>query len=78
LLHEGGPGLFGSFVGEGLVDEFFLTIAPQLAGRKPETKRPGMIEGVEFLPRNAPWLELVSVKQSGDHLYLRHAGRRPA
>ena len=78
LLHEGGPGLFGSFIAEGLVDEFFLTIAPQLAGRKPGSKRPGMIEGVEFLPQNAPWLDLLSVKQSGDHLYLRHASRRPA
>jgi riboflavin biosynthesis pyrimidine reductase len=75
LLHEGGPGLFGSFVAEGLVDEFFLTIAPQLAGRNPATKRPGMIEGVEFLPQNAPWLDLLSVKQRGDHLYLRHASR---
>jgi riboflavin biosynthesis pyrimidine reductase len=78
LLHEGGPSLFGSFLAEGLVDEFFLTIAPQLAGRKTGSKRPGMIEGVEFLPQNAPWLDLVSVKQSGHHLYLRHASRRPA
>jgi riboflavin biosynthesis pyrimidine reductase len=78
LLHEGGPSLFGSFVAAGLVDEFFLTIAPQVAGRKPESRRPGMIEGVEFLPQNAPWLDLLSVKQSGDHLYLRHASRRPA
>ena len=78
LLHEGGPSLFGSFVEAGLVDEFFLTIAPQLVGRKPGSRRPGMIEGVEFLPQNAPWLDLLSVKQSGDHLYLRHASRRPA
>jgi len=78
LLHEGGPGLFGSFVAEGLVDEFFLTIAPHLAGRTVGTIRPGMVEGVEFLPRNAPWLDLLSVKQSGDHLYLRHASRRSA
>lgn len=75
LLHEGGPSLFGSFLAEGLIDEFFLTIAPQLAGRKPASKRPGMIEGVEFQPQNAPWLDLLSVKQSGDHLYLRHASR---
>jgi riboflavin biosynthesis pyrimidine reductase len=78
LLHEGGPSLFGSFLAEGLIDEFFLTIAPQLAGRKPGSKRPGMIEGVEFLPQTAPWLDLLSVKQSGDHLYLRHASRRTA
>ncbi len=76
LLHEGGPGLFGTFVAEGLVDEFFLTVAPQLAGRTSGSKRPGLIEGVEFAPQNAPWLDLLSVKQSGEHLYLRHARRR--
>jgi len=75
LLHEGGPALFGGFVAEGLVDEFFLTIAPQLAGRKSESRRPGMIAGIEFLPGDAPWLELVSVKQSVDHLYLRYRKR---
>jgi riboflavin biosynthesis pyrimidine reductase len=78
LLHEGGPSLFGSFLAEGLIDEFFLTIAPQLAGRKPGSKRPGMIEGVEFLPQNAPWLDLLGVKQNGDHLYLRYASRNLA
>jgi riboflavin biosynthesis pyrimidine reductase len=77
LLHEGGPSLFGSFLAERLIDESFLTIAPQFAGRNPESKRPGMIEGVEFVPQNAPWLDLLSVKQSGDHLYLRYASRRP-
>ncbi len=76
LLHEGGPALFGSFVSLGLVDEFFLTIAPQLAGRNPGSKRPGMIAGVEFPPADAPWLELLSVKQNGDHLYLRHRPRQ--
>jgi riboflavin biosynthesis pyrimidine reductase len=76
LLHEGGPALFGSFVVQGLVDEFFLTVAPQLAGRNPRSTRPGMISGVEFSPGDAPWLELLSVKQSGDHLYMRHRTRR--
>src|SRR5579872_3755151 len=33
LLHEGGPTLFGAFVKAGLVDEYFVTISPQLAGR---------------------------------------------
>jgi riboflavin biosynthesis pyrimidine reductase len=32
LLCEGGPALFGSLLGRGLVDELFLTIAPVLAG----------------------------------------------
>ncbi|MGI8430281.1 MAG: dihydrofolate reductase family protein [Solirubrobacteraceae bacterium] len=32
LLCEGGPTLFGVLLGEGLVDELFLTLAPKLAG----------------------------------------------
>jgi riboflavin biosynthesis pyrimidine reductase len=75
LLHEGGPALFGGFVAEGLVDEFFLTVAPQLAGRNPESRRPGMIAGVEFQSETAPWLDLVSVKGCLDHLYLRYRKR---
>jgi riboflavin biosynthesis pyrimidine reductase len=75
LLHEGGPMLFGTFVAQRLVDEFFLTIAPQLAGRSVVKPRPGMVTGVEFSPEMAPWLELLSAKQSGDHLYLRYQRR---
>ena len=75
LLHEGGPALFGGFVAEGLVDEYFLTVAPQLAGRNPDSRRPGMIAGVEFQPERAPWLDLVNVKGCRDHLYLRYRKR---
>jgi riboflavin biosynthesis pyrimidine reductase len=72
LLHEGGPHLFGDFVAKGCVDELFLTLAPQLAGRAATRLRPGVISGAEFLPENAPWLELMSVKCSANHLYLRY------
>jgi len=72
LLHEGGPTLFGQFVAHGLVDEFFLTVAPQIGGRAAERPRPGLIQGIAFLPETAPWLGIVSVKQRGDHLYLRY------
>jgi riboflavin biosynthesis pyrimidine reductase len=75
LLHEGGPMLFGTFIAQKLVDEFFLTIAPQLAGRSVAKPRPGMVSGVEFSPDTAPWLEILSAKQSGDHLYLRYQRR---
>jgi riboflavin biosynthesis pyrimidine reductase len=75
LLHEGGPMLFGSFVAQKLVDEFFLTIAPQLAGRSVVKPRPGMVTGVEFSPDTAPWLDLLGAKQGGDHLYLRYRRR---
>jgi riboflavin biosynthesis pyrimidine reductase len=73
LLHEGGPTLFGQFLAAGCVDELFLTIAPQVAGRDMPPPRPGFVSGVEFTPDRAPWLELVSVKQTGSHLYLRYS-----
>jgi riboflavin biosynthesis pyrimidine reductase len=72
LLHEGGPVLFGDFVAHGCVDELFLTVAPQFAGRDAKRQRPGVVGGVEFLPQTAPWLKLLSVKQSANHLYLRY------
>jgi riboflavin biosynthesis pyrimidine reductase len=73
LLHEGGPTLFGDFVAHGCVDELFLTMAPQFAGRDVKRQRPGVISGTEFAPKTAPWLKIVSVKTSGDHLYLRYS-----
>jgi len=72
LLHEGGPALFGDFLAHGCVDELFLTMAPQFAGRDAKRRRPGIVAGAEFLPQTAPWLKLLSVKQSASHLYLRY------
>ncbi len=72
VLHEGGPTLFGHFLAGRFVDELFITLAPQIAGRLSPTLRPGMVEGVEFLPTTAPWLHLVSGKMSADQLYLRY------
>lgn len=72
LLHEGGPALFGAFLAHGCVDELFLTVAPQFAGRDAKRRRPGIVAGAEFLPQTAPWLKLLSVKQSASHLYLRY------
>lgn len=78
LLHEGGPTLFGEFVGAGLVNECFLTVAPQLAGGSLEKPRPTMVWGTEFTPETAPRLRLLSLKQSGDHLFLRYGVRAPS
>jgi riboflavin biosynthesis pyrimidine reductase len=78
LLHEGGPALFGDFVAHGCVDELFLTMAPQFAGRDMTRQRPGVIGGAAFLPETAPWLDLVSVKQSGQHIYLRYEIAQPS
>ena len=77
LLHEGGPSLFGEFMAAQAVDELFLTLSPQIAGRTPDAMRPALVQGTEFMPESAPWFQLLSVKQSADHLYLRYRHTGP-
>jgi riboflavin biosynthesis pyrimidine reductase len=72
LLHEAGPTLFGEFLSGGLMDELFLTVAPQIAGRAAEHPRPGLVANVEFSPVTAPWWKLLSAKKSADYLFLRY------
>ena len=72
LLHEGGPILFGQFLAADAVDELFMTLSPQIAGRKGDAIRPAVVQGVEFMPDSAPWFQLLSVKQRAEHLYLRY------
>jgi riboflavin biosynthesis pyrimidine reductase len=76
LLHEGGPALFGQFLAADAVDELFLTLSPQIAGRKGDATRPAVVQGVEFVPNSAPWFETVSVKEKAAYLYLRYRRRR--
>jgi riboflavin biosynthesis pyrimidine reductase len=80
LLHEGGPTLFGQFLAAELVDELFLTLSPQIAGRTGDAIRPALVQGVQFVPDRAPWFQLLSVRQKAEHLYLRyrHTGVRPS
>ena len=72
LLHEGGPTLFGQFLAAEAVDELFLTLSPQIAGRTSAEVRPALVQGTEFTPKCAPWFQLLSVKQRAEHLYLRY------
>ena len=72
LLHEGGPTLFGQFLAAEVVDELFLTLAPQIAGREGDVPRPAIVQGVEFAPDSARWLHMVSVKEKAAYLYLRY------
>jgi riboflavin biosynthesis pyrimidine reductase len=76
LLHEGGPTLFGRFLAAEAVDELFLTLSPQIAGRKGNATRPAVAQGVEFVPNSAPWFEMVSVKEMAGYLYLRYRRRQ--
>jgi hypothetical protein len=56
-----------------VVDELFLTLAPQIAGRDTSTERPGLVTGQHFAPEHSLWGTLVSVKRAGSHLFLRYA-----
>jgi riboflavin biosynthesis pyrimidine reductase len=71
LLCEGGPTLMGALLHEGLVDEVFLTLAPQLAGGG---TGPTMSSGAALA--DPAELELVWTLERAGSLYLRYAVRR--
>ena len=73
LLHEGGPTLFSSFLGQSLLDELFLTMAPQIVGRGRTGERPAFSGPLGLSPDQSIWGTLLSVKQAaGGHLFLRY------
>ncbi len=71
-LYEGGPTLLTSFLAAQLIDELFLTVAPQIAGQSASLHRLSLGEGHAFMPKDAPWATLLSVKLAGSHLFLRY------
>jgi riboflavin biosynthesis pyrimidine reductase len=71
VLTEGGPHLMGPLLTDDLVDELFLTIAPQLVGRG-DGDRLGLVEGLALAPGSGRWAELRSVRRVGAHLFLRY------
>jgi riboflavin biosynthesis pyrimidine reductase len=73
ILLEGGPQLIGDFFAERCLDELFLTLAPQLAGRDNSSERPGLIEGQQFAPEHPVWGTLMGIKRAENHLFLRYA-----
>jgi riboflavin biosynthesis pyrimidine reductase len=79
ILVEGGPRLLGDFFAERLVDEQFLTLAPQIAGRDAGDRRLSLVMGKAFAPRDAPWGTLIDVRRGSSHLFLRYSfpGSRP-
>lgn len=72
LLTEGGPQVLAGLAGASLLDELFLTVAPQLVGRDARARRPALLEGVALWPDHAMWGRLTSVRGGGDHLFLRY------
>jgi riboflavin biosynthesis pyrimidine reductase len=73
ILVEGGPQLMGDFFAERFLDELFLTLAPQIAGRDKSIERPGLVAGKRFAPEMPLWGTLIVVKRGGSHLFLRYS-----
>jgi riboflavin biosynthesis pyrimidine reductase len=73
FLVEGGPRLMGDFFAGKCLDELFLTLAPQVAGRDGSVERPGLVAGKRFAPERPLWGTLAGVKRGGSHLFLRYA-----
>jgi riboflavin biosynthesis pyrimidine reductase len=72
FLVEGGPRLMGDFFAEKCLDELFLTLAPQVAGRDGSAERPGFVAGKRFAPDRPLWGTLAGAKRGGSHLFLRY------
>jgi riboflavin biosynthesis pyrimidine reductase len=71
ILSEGGPSLFATLVGDGLVDELCLTLSPILAG-----PGPGRIESGQLHP--AVTLGLASLLEEDGALFTRYSLTRQA
>ncbi|MGP3981011.1 dihydrofolate reductase family protein [Streptomyces sp. KR80] len=71
VLTEGGPRIIGQLVGDGLLDELFLTVSPVLAGRA-DTTRSGLVAGLELLPGRQEAADLISARQRASYLFLRY------
>jgi riboflavin biosynthesis pyrimidine reductase len=73
VLCEGGPSLLGTLLSGGVPLDLFLTVAPQLAGRRDgDAHRLSLVEGVALPPFSRRGT-LRSVRAAGDHLLLRYA-----
>jgi riboflavin biosynthesis pyrimidine reductase len=73
ILVEGGPQLMGDIFAARALDELFLTLSPQIAGRDGSAQRPGLVAGKRFAPESPLWGTLIGVKRGGSHLFLRYA-----
>jgi riboflavin biosynthesis pyrimidine reductase len=73
ILIEGGPRFMGEVFAAALLDELFLTLAPQVAGRDAAHPRPALVEGQLFAPAAPLWPTLTSLKRAHSHIFTRYA-----
>jgi riboflavin biosynthesis pyrimidine reductase len=72
VVCEGGPTLLAGMIEARIIDELFLTIAPQIAGRSDDAPRLSLVDGAGFAVEDAPWARLESVMRADSHLFLRY------
>jgi riboflavin biosynthesis pyrimidine reductase len=75
ILVEGGPRLVADFYAEGLLDELFLTLSPQIAGRSIPDERVSLVMGRIFATRRPLWGTLADLRRGESHLFLRYSFR---
>jgi riboflavin biosynthesis pyrimidine reductase len=73
ILVEGGPRLLGDFFADHVIDEQFLTLAPQIAGRNAGDRRLSLVMGRTFAPRSPLWGSLLDLRRGRNHLFLRYS-----
>jgi riboflavin biosynthesis pyrimidine reductase len=73
VLVEGGPRLLALFYKERLVNEQFLSLAPQLSGREIGDARMGLVMGKTFAPRDPLWGQLTDARLGRRLLFLRYS-----
>jgi len=74
ILVEGGPRLIADFYAEGLLDEQFLTLSPQIAGRPIPDERVSLVMGRTFAPARPLWGTLADLRRARTgHLFLRYS-----
>jgi len=73
ILVEGGPRLLGSFYKERLLNEQFLSLAPQLSGREIGDARMSLVMGETFAPRDPLWGKLIDARAGRRLLFLRYS-----
>jgi riboflavin-specific deaminase-like protein len=72
LVVEGGPGLNHGLISRNLVDELFLTVAPELLGGT-ATETLALLRGPEIPARDRPALDLESIHLADGELFLRYS-----
>jgi len=72
LVVEGGPALNHALVSRNLIDELFVTVAPELLGGT-AAQTPTLLRGPEIPSGDRPALELLSVHLAGGELFLRYS-----